>query len=431
MSLKKNTLWNLAGSGLPLLAAAAFIPYTFKQLGNEAFGVLTLIWALIGYFSLFDMGVGRALTYELSKLQSEKKQNEITPTLKAGLILTALTGFLGGVTMLLIAPQLVHDWLKISNVLRADAQLSFQIAALGVIPTTITSGLRGALEGLDRFAASNVNRIYLGFCMFALPAASIFLHGSTLWQIALYLVAARFIAAIAASAQLRKELSHSQHSLKKTHLRSLLNYGIWITVSGIISPLMVYGDRFFVSAAVGAAELPPYAISQEGLQRLLIIPAALCGALLPRFATSRGEEIMNIYKSSYKQVALVMFSVCSLAALLAYPSLAWWLSIDFAQKALPIVLILSIGIWINSIALVPFTLIQANGNPKLTAIFHIIELSIYLIALWWLTTQFGLVGAAIAWVGRVTMDFILLQYAAKKIMLQFLINCEVFNKANS
>jgi O-antigen/teichoic acid export membrane protein len=35
----------------------------------EAFGVLTLIWALIGYFSLFDMGVGRALTYELSKLR--------------------------------------------------------------------------------------------------------------------------------------------------------------------------------------------------------------------------------------------------------------------------------------------------------------------------------------------------------------------------
>jgi len=65
VSLKKNTLWNLLGSGLPLIAAAACIRYCLQQLGKEAFGVLTLIWALIGYFSLFDFGAGRALTFEL------------------------------------------------------------------------------------------------------------------------------------------------------------------------------------------------------------------------------------------------------------------------------------------------------------------------------------------------------------------------------
>ena len=72
MSLRHNTIWNLAGSGVPLIAAVAFIPFTLNRLGNEAFGVLTLIWALIGYFSLFDMGVGRALTYERSKLDKKK-----------------------------------------------------------------------------------------------------------------------------------------------------------------------------------------------------------------------------------------------------------------------------------------------------------------------------------------------------------------------
>ena len=44
MSLKRNTLWNLAGSAVPLLAGVAFIPYTLRHLGGESFGVLTLIW---------------------------------------------------------------------------------------------------------------------------------------------------------------------------------------------------------------------------------------------------------------------------------------------------------------------------------------------------------------------------------------------------
>jgi hypothetical protein len=64
MSLRNNTQWNLAGSGLPLIAAAALIPFMLHRLAmvtlTEAFGELTLIWAVIGYFSLFDMGVGRA-----------------------------------------------------------------------------------------------------------------------------------------------------------------------------------------------------------------------------------------------------------------------------------------------------------------------------------------------------------------------------------
>jgi maltodextrin utilization protein YvdJ len=50
MPLRHNTLWNLAGSGLPLIAAAALIPFMLQHLAmvtlTEAFGVLTLIWAL-------------------------------------------------------------------------------------------------------------------------------------------------------------------------------------------------------------------------------------------------------------------------------------------------------------------------------------------------------------------------------------------------
>ena len=66
MSLKRNTFWNLAGNGLPFLLGAVTIPYLIRHLGVEAFGILTLIWGLIGYFSLFDFGLGRALTQQVA-----------------------------------------------------------------------------------------------------------------------------------------------------------------------------------------------------------------------------------------------------------------------------------------------------------------------------------------------------------------------------
>jgi O-antigen/teichoic acid export membrane protein len=417
MSLRRNTIWNLAGSGLPLIAAAGLIPFILSRLGAEAFGVLTLIWALIGYFSLFDMGVGRALTYELSKLRVVNDEHAISLTLKAGLLLTLAAGLLGAAVMLILAPQLATQWLKISPNLQKDTQLAFQIAALGVIPTTLTSGLRGALEGLERFDSSNINKIILGFCVFVMPAISIWLHGNQLWIMTLYLVLVRLAIVCLAAFQLRKYLLIPIVKGIKEHIKPLLNYGVWITVTGIVGPLMVYGDRFFVSAAVGAALLPIYAIPQEGLQRLLLIPTALCGALLPKFAAMPTQVVNTLYLQNYKRVAVVMFAICFFAATLSFPALSWWLSVDFAQKAISIVFILCLGIWLNSMALVPYTLIHAKGNPKTTALFHIFELFLYALALWWLAKEYGLVGAAWAWVGRVALDLALLHNAANKLLI--------------
>ena len=148
MNLRHNTLWSLAGAAIPLVAAVIFIPSLLEQLGNEAFGVLTLIWALIGYFSLFDLGVGRALTYELGKLRVSGSRDDLSITLKAGLKITLAAGLLGALLMFILAPYLAKEWLKISPGLQHDAMLSFQIAAAGVIPTTITSGFRGGARGL-------------------------------------------------------------------------------------------------------------------------------------------------------------------------------------------------------------------------------------------------------------------------------------------
>ena len=411
MSLRKNTLWNLAGSGLPVLAAIAFIPYCLNQLGSEAFGILTLIWALIGYFSLFDFGVGRALTYEIGRLDPAKATPEIALVMRAGLLLTLLTGLLGGVVMWFLAPYLAGSWLNISPAFQDDAQQAFEVVALGMVVTTMASGLRGAQEGLEQFHLSSINKMLLGFCTFSLPALAIYLQGPSLTLIVLYLVVARCVILALNAIQLRGYLCLSRGGSVVSKFRSLYSFGAWVTVSGVIGPLMVYGDRFFVSAAVGANLLPLYAIPQEGLQRLLLIPGSFCGALLPRLSGLDADDRKRLFLASYRRLALAMLCVCGVAALLAYPVLSVWLSPDFASEAIPLVLILVVGIWINSVAMVPFTFLHATGNARLTAIFHLLELGAYILSLFYLVQVFGLIGAALAWVLRVALDWVLLHWA--------------------
>jgi O-antigen/teichoic acid export membrane protein len=126
------------------------------------------------------------------------------------------------------------------------------------------------------------------------------------------------------------------------------------------------------------------------------------------------QQKNDLYLIGYRYVALIMFGVCLASTLLAYPVLSIWLNPDFAKQSLLIVMILAFGIWLNSMAQVPFTFLHANADTKLTAILHIIELVIYLFALYYLVYLFGLVGAALAWTLRVGIDLMLLQWAVKK-----------------
>jgi O-antigen/teichoic acid export membrane protein len=64
---------------------------------------------------------------------------------------------------------------------------------------------------------------------------------------------------------------------------------------------------------------------------------------------------------------------------------------------------------------VSFILLQAKGNPRLTALFHLAELVLYLFVLWALASRWGLIGAAAAWLARVALDWLLLQLAVRRL----------------
>jgi hypothetical protein len=66
--VSRNAIYNLVGETVPILAALLAIPVLIRSLGTDRFGLLTIVWMVIGYFGLFDFGLGRALT----KIVAEK-----------------------------------------------------------------------------------------------------------------------------------------------------------------------------------------------------------------------------------------------------------------------------------------------------------------------------------------------------------------------
>src|SRR5215470_3929501 len=167
--LAKNTLWNLIGSAAPMIVAVFCIPLLIRGLGKDRFGVLTLAWALIGYASLFDLGLGRALTQLVARKLGAGEEREIPALVWTSLLLMLLLGLMGAAVVGLISPWLVHRVLNVPDELQRETLLSFYLLGLSVPVVISTAGLRGLLEAHQRFGLISALRIPLGVFNFAGP----------------------------------------------------------------------------------------------------------------------------------------------------------------------------------------------------------------------------------------------------------------------
>lgn len=419
MSLKRNIVWNLAGTGIPLLVGAVTIPYLVKTTGVEAFGVLTLVWALIGYFSLFDFGLGRALTQQVAAARSSELVTQLPSLVKTGLWFTVFTGVVGGIILLALANPLALHWLNVSITLQQSTHQALLIAAIGIPLTTVTTGMRGILEGYEDFKAVNLMRIGLGTANFGLPALSVMLMGNSLAMMVASLVAARAVVLLGHMWLVHQRLPIGWNSAQpnKGKLRGLLSFGAWMTVTNVVGPLMVTADRFIISAVQGASLVAFYTVPFEIVSRVMILPGALTSALFPRLAflmTTDADAARRLYQQCLAMTAAVMLPICLALAVGAKWGLTIWLGKDFAEQSWVIVCVLAAGLLLNGVAYIPFATIQASGDARSAAVLHVTELIIYLPLLFFGLKMYGLVGAATVWTIRVGVDMLALLVIAKK-----------------
>ena len=213
-----------------------------------------------------------------------------------------ITSTLGAFLVIAFAEYVVGDWYKMSDIVKKEAKMALLLSAIAVFPTTITAGLRGALEGLNKYLYSNINRSILGVGMFMAPVISIMNHGSSLVVIALYLLGIRISVMFLAFFQLKKYIFVNTNIAIKEVVSKLFGYGMWVSLSGVISPLLLYGDRLFLGGIIGLNLIGPYATVQEALIKLLVIPGSMASALFYEFSSSKNStSAINDMANGYKK----------------------------------------------------------------------------------------------------------------------------------
>jgi O-antigen/teichoic acid export membrane protein len=418
--LARNAVGNLLSQGGPVLAAVLTVPVLIGGLGTDRFGLLTLAWMLLGYFSLFDLGLGRALTKLVAEKLGAGKEEEVPALVVTAMAIMMALGLLGTLLIAALSPWLVHHALRVPAALQREAIGGFELMALALPFLIGTAGLRGVMEAHQRVGAINVLRTVIG--IYSLVAPLIVLpFTKNLVAVVGLLVAGRvasWVVHLLICTRAVPGLCHAWAPRVKI-IRPLLGYGGWMTVANIINPIMVQMDRLFIGGLISTAAVAYYTTPFELVTKFWIFAYAVIGVVFPAFATSYVTDRRRtalIFGRGVKYVFLILFPLTFATTVLAPEVLRLWLGPDFANESARVLQWLAAGVLLNGLAQVPSALLQGVGRPDLTALLHLAELVVYLPLAWFLISVRGIEGAAMAWTARTVLDVFLFFGTAQRIL---------------
>lgn len=405
----RNSFYNLIGLGLPLIVAVLAIPELIRSLGIEQFGILTIVWAVVSYFGLFDLGLGRAITQQVAESVARSDFDRLGRIVGTCNLLMAALGLVGAALLVLAAPIIAQELGQPDD--RQSITFAFYWMALAMPAVILTSGYRGILEAMGQFGVVNAIRLPMGIFTYGGPLLVVWSGAEGLAPIAAVLCFGRILATLVHAYYANRALPTATggRRLDPTLVGPLLKMGGWLSVSNVVSPLMNYVDRFLIAFVASASAVAYYATPQELVMRVGIIPTALVSVLFPMFAAhvAGSGATLSSHVRRYSLVVLaVMLPFTIVFVLLAHPLLAAWISPDFADHASAPLQIMAVAALFSGLAQVPYTMLQGRARADLTGKLHIIELPLYLVLLYALVINFGVVGAAIAWLARIAVDMV-------------------------
>ena len=335
--LARNTVWNLLGQVAPMGVAWFAIPLLIRQVGMDRFGVLTIAWMVVGYFSLFDLGLGRAMTNLIAQRLGRSRPDDLPSIVWTANGIMAVMGLVGAVALAAISPVLTHTLLKIPLRLQQETLHSLLLLSIAVPLVISTAGFRGILEAQQKFGLLNTVRVPMGIAMFLAPIAVLpFTISLTALIGAIVLARGVFLIAFIALALREMPALRQRFAFDKALLRPLFAFGGWMTVSNVVSPLMVYVDRFLIGSILSLAAVAYYATPFEVATKLLIVPGALVGVMFPAFSVAMAADRIRgakLYRRAAKYAGLFLFPVSLLLIVFGQNFLQLWLGPDFAAHS--------------------------------------------------------------------------------------------------
>ncbi|AQT70338.1 putative membrane protein EpsK [Anaerohalosphaera lusitana] len=373
-----NVITNYATFLLYGVANVFLVGYVVRQIGKEAFGLVSLVLSLTVFVDLFGRGICQALTKYVAAETGKENSRSITDYVTSSTVWFIFAGILGG-SIVYVLSFFAGDWFEIPGDQLHTAKIALQLMALKVIVCFPFSSFQGVLWGYQRYDLTNLARSVA--VLFRVLGTVICFEFFTAGVIPLVVVSIlsfvveRVIWTLS-SIKVAGGLHFNLNSFSLRALYVLAGFGSLMLIIQIANLLGYEVVKWVVGAELSVIDVGSYTIIATMVAFVGSLVRSIANVLVP--ATSRLDSLsqhdakVRLAQTATKYSMIVAVGFCVVPVFFLKPLFLYWLGSEYSGRYLDSLvlaaLVLLIGQLFISSALCVLQMLTGVGKVKIPAI---------------------------------------------------------------
>jgi O-antigen/teichoic acid export membrane protein len=367
--IARNTVSNAAGRIWLMTTQFLLTPYLLGKLGDERFGIWAFLAVFVGYFAVFDLGLGMALIKYVSEYSTSGDSQKLNRIINCGLIIiTLLMGALGVVGFYLSADILRLFRVSLENYAEARfALIGFFILMIGQGPLSVFQSVLNGLQRMDLLnlvgivaSVANVLGVlfFLGF--------GYGLRG-LIYNNAIILVLNMILTVLCVFR------SYPKYRLLPIAFdwgsaRQLLNFGLQMQANNLAALICWHGDKILIGYFLNMVKVTAYELGYRLATAAKTFPSFFFSAIMPAAAEVHARQdrvqLQRLFDLGSRYLALLTFPSMLFLIFNAPLIMAAWMR-ESRPDSVWAARLLAVGFLVNVLGGVGSSVARGMGRPDL------------------------------------------------------------------
>jgi len=362
-----------------LIFTAFFVsPIVVHQLGNELYGVWTLVVNLTGYFTVLDLGVNTAIVRFVSMYTARKdpqKANEVYNTsfiffFLVSLVIISVTAVFG---------FFFPDLFALKGLTKSYVYLVFVIAGIDIACSLLFGVFAATLNALQEFLMMNIASITLTLLKNGVLVILLF-RGYKLLTLALIQLIFNGLKHLSFYGIIRWQYGFFQirwSTWKKSVLTQIFSYSVYSFIIAIAGRIIFLTDSIVIGSVITVSEITFFAIPATLIEYLGKIFSSITTVFVPIIsshdAIGAKEKNQKLYLTVTKYLLILSLPIIFVLFTVGDDFISIWMGEEYGLRSIWVLRILLVGYIFSFPQFISYGILGGTSNHRFLAYILVLE----------------------------------------------------------
>lgn len=375
--VKAGAVLNYVIIGLNTIVGLAYTPYMLRCLGQNEYGLYSLVASVIAYLTILDFGFGNAIIRYTAKFRAEGKKQEQWEMFGMFLIVYSIIGliaFCGGLALYFNVDALFDRTMTVSDLSQARTMmllLTFNLAF--TFPLSIFGSIISAYENFIFQRVVNILRIILSTGVLILVLAVGYKAVALVIVQTVFNLLTLVVNLVYCKKKLKIRIIFGKFNL--SFIKEISVYSFWIFLNAIMDKIYWGTGQFVLGAVSGTIAVAVFSIAILLEQMYMQFSASIASVLLPKVTAMVAKEnnirqISELFIKTGRLQCLVMTFILSGFIIFGKGFINIWAGEGYSASY-TIALIFFVALFVPLIQNTGITILQARNQMKFRSLLYL------------------------------------------------------------